>query len=313
MKKIWRFLKLHISEDFHAAHYGVIATFMIICIVLNYTFDFEDDYMETMSGYPKFIAYFFFYSIPYLIATYVYALFRRKLEIFRTRQFWVRSTFAMFILTLDSSAPYLEQVVTYLSHPRTQFWVYKVSINGMSFFTVALPILIFYFLHDRNEKHFYGLSAHKLDARPYFMMLLIMLPLIIAASFNDTFLRQYPMYKKTFAHVHLGIPEWVTVMGYEIAYGLDFITVEFLFRGFFVIGMATLLGRGAVLCMAVVYCFLHFGKPAGEAISSIFGGYILGVVAYETRSVWGGVIVHMGIAWMMEIVAFLRKSDFLSL
>jgi hypothetical protein len=58
----------------------------------------------------------------------------------------------------------------------------------------------------------------------------------------------------------------------------------------------------------VLYCTLHFGKPMGEAVSSVFGGYILGVVAYETRSIWGGVIVHIGIAWMMEIIAFAQKS-----
>jgi membrane protease YdiL (CAAX protease family) len=116
------------------------------------------------------------------------------------------------------------------------------------------------------------------------------------------------MYKNSSAHLYMNLPEWVTVAGYEIAYGLDFITVEYLFRGFMVIGMMAILGRGAVLTMAVVYCVLHFGKPAGEAISSAFGGYILGVVAYETRSVWGGIIVHMGIAWMMELVAFGQKN-----
>jgi hypothetical protein len=178
----------------------------------------------------------------------------------------------------------------------------------MSFLTVFLPILAFYYFHDKDKKHLYGLNAYKFDASPYFTMLAIMLPLIIAASFSEGFLRQYPMYKTSSAHLHLGVSEWVTVFSYEIAYGLDFITVEYLFRGFLVVGMMTLLGRGAVLSMAVLYCFLHFGKPAGEAISSIFGGYILGVVAYETRSVWGGVIVHMGIAWMMELVAFIHKS-----
>jgi membrane protease YdiL (CAAX protease family) len=71
--------------------------------------------------------------------------------------------------------------------------------------------------------------------------------------------------------------------------------------------MLAFIGRGAVLSMAVVYCSLHFGKPMGEAISSVVGGYILGVIAFETRSVWGGVIVHMGIAWLMETVAFLQK------
>lgn len=135
-----------------------------------------------------------------------------------------------------------------------------------------------------------------------------MLPLIILASYNPAFIRQYPMYKTSAAHIYLGVPEWVTVAAYELAYGLDFVTVEYLFRGFMVLAMTQFLGRSAVITMAVVYCVLHFGKPAGEAMSSIFGGYILGVVAYETKSIWGGVIVHMGIAWMMEIVAFVRKG-----
>ena len=73
-------------------------------------------------------------------------------------------------------------------------------------------------------------------------------------------------------------------------------------------GLAQILGRHAVLPMAVIYCFLHTGKPPGEAISSIFGGYILGVIAYETKSIWGGIIVHVGIAWMMEVIGFTQKA-----
>ncbi|NBP70611.1 MAG: CPBP family intramembrane metalloprotease [Cytophagia bacterium] len=134
-----------------------------------------------------------------------------------------------------------------------------------------------------------------------------MLPLLLSASFLESFQRQYPMYKSNNAYLLLNVPEWVTALTYEIAYGLDFITVELLFRGFLVIGMIKILGRNAIVPMAVIYCMLHFGKPMGEAISSIFGGYILGVVAYETRSVWGGIIVHMGIAWLMEIIAYGQK------
>lgn len=309
MKKIWHFLKNHVREDFNLPQYALIMIFLAISIGLNYTFDFEDDYLELMTGYPKFIAYFFFYSIPYLLVTFIYAYTRHRGDIFRQKEFWIKGVFGITILTLDSSAPYLEQTVSHLFHPQIQFWAYKVGINAMSFFTVAIPILIFYYLKDRDKNHIYGLSAYKFDARPYFTMLLIMLPLIIAASFNESFLRQYPMYKTSRAHLHLNIPEWMTVASYEIAYGLDFITVEFLFRGFFVIAMIGILGRGSVITMAVIYCYLHFGKPAGEAISSFFGGYILGVVAYETRSIWGGIIVHMGIAWMMELTSFLRKID----
>lgn len=309
MKKIWNFLKKHVREDFDKRYYIVIAVFLITCLALNYAFDFEDDELETMEGYPKYFAYLVFYAVPYFFSIYTYAVFHKRKDIFGSTAFWVKSLFAIAVLALDSSVPFLEPFVRGVFHPQMHFWAYKVCINSISFFTVFLPILIFYLLHDRGQKHIYGLSAHRFDAKPYFTMLLIMLPLIVAASFNEGFQRQYPMYKSTDAHLYMDVPEWVTVAAYEFAYGLDFITVEYLFRGFMVIGMMSILGRGAVLSMAVVYCFLHFGKPAGEAISSIAGGYILGVVAYETRSIWGGIIVHMGIAWMMELIAYLFTPE----
>jgi membrane protease YdiL (CAAX protease family) len=162
--------------------------------------------------------------------------------------------------------------------------------------------------YDQDKHHLYGLTPKRFDVKPYFALLLMMLPLIVSASFHPSFLRQYPMYLSTRAHLYLDVPEWVTVVVYEICYGIGFLCTEFFFRGFLVIGMISVLGRAAIVPMASVYCFLHFGKPMGEAISSIFGGYILGIVAYETRGIWGGVIVHVGIAWSMELVAFIQKA-----
>jgi hypothetical protein len=308
MKKIWNFLKWHFINDFNPRYYATILIFLAICLTLNYAFDFEDDYLEVMTGYTKFFSYLAFYGIPYFFALITYVIFNNKKEVLWQSEFWIKSTFAITIMSLDSSMPYLDYLTDAFFHPDTRFWGYKVAINGTSFITVFIPILIFYYIYDRDKKHRYGLNTYTFDASPYFTMLLIMLPLVIIASFNDSFMRQYPMYKITSAHLHLVVPEWVTVAIYEVAYGLDFVTVEYLFRGFMVIGMMSLLGRGAVLTMVVIYCFLHFGKPAGEALSSIVGGYILGVIAYETKSVWGGIIVHMGIAWMMEAVAFIHKA-----
>jgi hypothetical protein len=59
--------------------------------------------------------------------------------------------------------------------------------------------------------------------------------------------------------------------------------------------------------MVVVYAFLHFGKPAGETISSIFGGYILGILAFQSRNIFGGLIAHLGVAWGMEYFAYLQS------
>jgi len=155
---------------------------------------------------------------------------------------------------------------------------------------------------------FYGLHFRELHLKPYAMLLLCMLPLLAWAAFQPDFLRSYPMYRSSEAHLYFDVPEWVTALVYELCYGWDFIMTELLFRGVMVIGAGVFMGRSAILPMVTVYCFLHYGKPLGETIGSIFGGYILGVIAYYSQNILGGVLIHLGIAWLMELLAFVQKA-----
>ena len=107
----------------------------------------------------------------------------------------------------------------------------------------------------------------------------------------------------------MAVPEWVTVAGYEIVYALNFVSIEFFFRGFLVIGMISVLGRRAIVPDGACTVFFTLASRwAKRDQFNFFGGYILGVVAYETRGIWGAVIVHVGIAWMMELAAFVQKA-----
>ena len=308
MKKIWGYLKQHLREDFHPGHYGLMAVFLAVSLCLNYTFDYEDSVLDRKQGFDKIFHFFLLYAVAYYGATLSYLTFSKKLYVLVEPEFWIKSLLGLTVLSLDSSMPWLRDSINALAHPSVQYWIYKVCVNMISFLTIVAPILIYYRFYEHEQKNLYGFNARSFDFKPYFTMLLIMVPLIVGASFTEGFQRQYPMYKSSGAHDYLGVPETVTASLYEIAYGLDFVTVEYLFRGFLVIGLMSVLGRGAVLSMAVTYCFLHFGKPLGESISSIFGGFILGVIAYETKSIWGGVILHMGIAWMMDLAAYLQKN-----
>lgn len=308
MKKIWKFLVRHLQEEFQFAHYISIAVFLAIALYLNYKYDFEDGILDAQTGFTKFFCFFVFFASVYYLILLSYSFFRKQTSFWYNKHFWIKSLLAMAILSLDSSAPFLRPLIDDLVEPQLQTWVYKVSVNLISAFLILLPLLAYYFFQDKKEKHNYGLNNQPFDARPYFIMLALMLPLIVAASFHPTFIDQYPMYRGGRAADALGVSEWILVLIYEVAYALDFVTVEFFFRGFLVIGMMSLLGRSSVTAMAVVYCLLHFGKPPGEAISSIYGGYILGVIAYETKSIWGGIIVHVGIAWAMELVAFIQRN-----
>ena len=306
MKKIWKFLITHLKQDFNTKQYIIAFVLITVVLTFNYTYDLNDVVLKSKTGMTKFAVYFLFYSVPYyLILLPVHTSSQNKF--FLDPTFWVKSLVGISVLALDSSVPYLREWIMMAFEPGVQVWAYKVIVNMASLITVVIPLWFIYNRYDKNSNLYYGLYPRRFDARPYFQMLLIMLPILVAASFLPSFLKQYPMYRTSEAHTLLGVPEWLTVFAYEFAYGFDFITVELLFRGFLVIGMAQILGRHAVLSMAVIYCFLHIGKPPGEAVSSIFGGYILGVIAYETKSIWGGVIVHVGIAWMMEVIGFAQK------
>ena len=85
---------------------------------------------------------------------------------------------------------------------------------------------------------------------------------------------------------------------------MDFLSIEFFFRGFLIITFIRYCGMRAIVPAACFYCCVHLGKPMAEAISSFFGGLLLGIISYNTLSIWGGLLIHVGIAWMMEIAAY---------
>jgi hypothetical protein len=178
------------------------------------------------------------------------------------------------------------------------YWPFKLII-------VTLLLVLVWKIFDR-EQPFYGMNWKGFSLKPYFMMLLIMIPLIAAASTQHDFLTVYPKLKRIDYLLAGGNTGWKKLL-YELSYGSDFFTIELFFRGFLVLAFMKWAGKDAILPMALFYCTIHFGKPLGECISSFFGGIILGVVTYHTRSIFGGLIVHLGIAWLMELGGYIGR------
>lgn len=150
-----------------------------------------------------------------------------------------------------------------------------------------------------------GLTRENFNALPYFGLLLLTIPLITLASTRPEFLVVYPKVRNLAFIDGSAHPEWLWKGIYELSYGLDFLGIELFFRGLLVVALIGYVGQDAVLPMAAFYCTIHFGKPMGECISSFFGGLILGVLAARTRTILGGLIVHLGLAWLMEIGGWL--------
>ena len=74
---------------------------------------------------------------------------------------------------------------------------------------------------------------------------------------------------------------------------------EFLFRGYMLFGLEKSIGKSAIFVQAIPFVLLHLGKPFLETLACIPGGFILGYVAYRTRSFLPCFIIHLGLYVMM--------------
>jgi membrane protease YdiL (CAAX protease family) len=171
---------------------------------------------------------------------------------------------------------------------------------------VLVPLFLLKKYYDKEVPGLYGLSRSKSLIRGYLTLFFIMLPFLIAASFTSDFQYSYPQFPPQSYSGVFGMPAWLYTFLFEACYAVDFVLVELIFRGVLVVGMIRLLGTKAVLPMVAFYVSIHFGKPLMETCSSMFGGFILGALAYQTKHIWGGVIVHIGIALVMEIMGFVQ-------
>lgn len=177
-------------------------------------------------------------------------------------------------------------------------------------FRLLIVLLLLFILWKKfyGSDSFFGFTVKNFVWQPYIWMLVIMLPLIAWASMQHDFLNMYPKFKVVSKDIVGASPSWLYKLLFELSYGSDFISIEIFFRGFLVLAFIRWAGTDAILPMACFYCTIHFGKPLAECISSYFGGLLLGIVVYNTRSIFGGLIVHLGIAWLMEIGGYIGTS-----
>lgn len=309
MKTIISYVADYFRAEWDARYFTIVGCLLGGLFFLNYGYGFERAITSSLSFPSGHIAFYFgFYFLPYLITHAAYAVVKRNPGVLRTRQFWTLSVGTFVVLAVYIA---LHDGPWYLlrTHPALfadvpkefQPFATRCASNVLPLTLMGIPLIAYWWRLDSKTMPLYGFTAKTIDLRPYFVLLLFLLPIVAAASFTPDFIRAYPRYKFGFPS-NLGAGEQRPLIGiFELCYGADFVFVEFFFRGFMILAFARLLGSKAILPMVVVYALIHFEKPLLEALSSILGGLVLGIISYRTKSVYGGVIMHLGIAFMMEI------------
>jgi hypothetical protein len=298
-------IQAFVLDDFDPRLYLTVLLFLGSAITLNYSTNFANSVLFRLPfDITRLGAFFLLFAAAYYLPALLSAYVGDDRAFLRSPAFWLKSFTALVAVSLNVSLLLLAPIVRRIFIPEEVFdFVLRslVSISGMVI--VGVCLLIARVAFDRNEPGRYGLNLENFHWKPYAAMLAIVLPLVALASFQRGFLQVYPTYRPGSAPAYFGLPSWVLAAVYEFLYLLDFLFVELFFRGLLVVGMMRVMGRSALLPMTMLYTFIHFGKPLPEALTSAAGGYILGIVAYRSRSVVGGFIVHAGVAAMMELFA----------
>ncbi len=84
---------------------------------------------------------------------------------------------------------------------------------------------------------------------------------------------------------------------------LDLFGWEFIFRGWILFGYTRKFGPDALWLQAVPFAMAHIGKPEFETMSTIFGGFLFGWVAWRTRSFIYPFFIHWYIFTLTVLVA----------
>jgi membrane protease YdiL (CAAX protease family) len=161
---------------------------------------------------------------------------------------------------------------------------------------VILPLVTLALMRERIRDYHLSPRGFFKHLWVYVVLFCLVLPAVLAASRTGSFRHTYPFYR-------LANRSYFDLWAWEGLYAAQFVALEIFFRGFILHALRRVCGSNAIFVMIVPYCMIHYGKPMPETFGAIGAGIILGTLAMRTRSIWGGVLIHIGVATTMDMLA----------
>jgi len=154
---------------------------------------------------------------------------------------------------------------------------------------LIIPLLVIVFVFHENPKDYgFSLGDWKLGIAYTAIGIFLMTPVIYCLVHGDSETQGY------YGNFVIGLP-WTTF--------LNLIGWEFFFRGWILFGYARRFGPEALWLQAIPFALAHISKPEIETLSTIFGGFAFGWVAWRTKSFLYPFLIHWYISTFIILVA----------
>ena len=156
------------------------------------------------------------------------------------------------------------------------------------YFVVPMVFIVFVF-REHPKDYGFQLGDWKAGLVITVGSLLVILPALWLLVHGDSSMREY---YQPLLGPSLSLYTFLEIFGWE-----------FLFRGWLVFGYARKFGAEALWLQAVPFALGHLGKPEVETLSTIFGGFVFGWVAYRTKSFLYPFLIHWAIFTFVVLAA----------
>ena len=165
----------------------------------------------------------------------------------------------------------------------------NINLDGMILYFI-IPMLIILFVFRENPKDYgFQLGDWKAGLTITLGTLLVLLPVLWLLVHGDAGMKKYYDFPLT---VPLPLYTFFEIFGWE-----------FLFRGWMTFGYMQKFGANALWIQAIPFALRHLTKPEVETISTIFGGFFFGWVAWRTKSFLYPFLIHWAIFSFVMLVA----------
>lgn len=145
------------------------------------------------------------------------------------------------------------------------------------YFLIPLIIIVFFF-KESPRNYGFQLGDWKAGIVITLGAILIIAPILWIVVKNSPEMQSY--YEPIFSGTLL-LTTFADLFGWE-----------FMFRGWMLFGYERKVGANAMWLQAVPFALAHLTKPAVETLSTIFGGFLFGWVAWRTRSFLYPFLIH---------------------
>jgi hypothetical protein len=287
-------------RSFSLTYLSKVLVMMAVIVSLNY-YPLAGWQMQGTASSFLFVSKYVLYLVPFAMAFVMQLLFFHDATHLRSGWLWLVILVAPAIFSFRINFNFYAFFIDAFISTKEQYYWYYILNRIMKVITLLLPVSLFWFIKDRKVETLYGFKT-AFHWQPYCLLILLMLPAVAAASSDPGFLKTYPAaYHAIGSNQRGDLSLWIL---YELCYALDFLSIEYFFRGLLVIALIKVCGLHSIIPAACFYCCIHFGKPMPEAIGSFFGASLLGIISYHTRSIWPGLIVHIGVAASIELLCY---------